>query len=113
MKTAGQIANEIKLVGHYPKLVSWVDFTNYSWKCDPDPDEHHTIAEVRIALPKTDPLYLPLMRTVATELGTRWVTYDKLTEYLGRLLSLGEHQDFVRMVGKSVKIRISQGLPVR
>ena len=113
MKTQQQINNEISLVAKYPRCLAWKNFTNHCWQCDPDPEEHYTIAQVRVALSRDDARYLPLMKTVAAILEARWITYDKLTEVLGRIISLGEHQDFIRLIRQSVTIRISQGLPVR
>ncbi len=113
MMNPQQVNNAINLVTQYPLCIAWEDYRTPVWVGLDMETEHRLIAEVRICLPQTDPRFLPLMRKVAGELKATWVTYPQLTNYFGRLLSLGDYQAFTALLAGCVKFRQMRGLPVR
>ena len=113
MMTQQQVNNAINLVTQYPLCIAWENYRTPVWVGLDMETEHRLIAEVRICLPQTDHRFLPLMQKVADELKAQRVNYPQLTNYLGRLLSLGDYKSFASLLAGCVKFRQMRGLPVR
>lgn len=91
-----EVQSTLALLATNPCVVRWEDFGdrgsptykpyNFATKAD-EIEEAQTLAAVRIAMPKFSDLHRTLAKSVADDVGCRWVTYPWLTQAASRILS--------------------------
>ncbi|MDA8227042.1 MAG: hypothetical protein M0T74_04955 [Desulfitobacterium hafniense] len=102
-----------QLLTHYD-CVSWLDFGDRGNPCyafyNFDTEEEriedaYALAAVKIVMPKGSVLHLTLSRSVAQEIGCKYVTYDWLIKALSRIVGSSSYKELSDMVHLSVAVK--------
>lgn len=114
MMTLAETKVALLIIDRYPETIAWEDFSDKGNSCTgrldvlpPSEIAKNAIsyAQVKTIMVKYSRLHRTLSKSVAKEMGLKYVTYDWLTKALSRLLEDTTFASFCQMVNRSIFVK--------
>lgn len=109
-----EVRRALQLLLNQSHCVAWLDFGDRGNPCY-DPynfsteeerlEDAYTLAVVKIVMPKKSALHQKLGRTVAQNIGCKYVTYDWLIKVLSRIVARSSYKELADMVHLSAIVK--------
>ena len=113
MMTLAETRVALLIIDRYPETIAWEDFGdlgNETGRLDVLPPSQVaknaiSYAQVKTVMMKYSALHRSLSKSIAEEIGCKYVTYDWLTKALSRLLEDTTFASFCQMVNCSIFVK--------
>jgi hypothetical protein len=104
----------VQLLLTHSDCVAWLDFGDRGNPCyapyifNTEEDrmkDAYSLAAMKIVIPKGSVLHLKLSKSVAQEIGCKYVSYDWLIKALGRIVAFTEYKELLGKIHLSEAVR--------